>query len=58
MWKCEDCGIEFEEEDMGTYQECVGEFWGFPAYESFDCCPNCSSTDIYEMVDDEEGDEE
>ena len=48
MWKCEECGCIFEEDEMDSYQECVGEFWGFPAYETFYCCPNCNSEAIDE----------
>lgn len=52
MWKCYDCGATFEE--PATYQENVGDFWGAPAYESFDCCPNCKSDDIEDIDEEKE----
>lgn len=57
-YKCESCGHEFEEDEMITVQECVGEFWGVPAYESWGACPRCKSTDIYEVEEDEEDEED
>lgn len=50
MFKCEDCGATFEE--VSTYQECVGEYWGAPAYETFGCCPRCKSTEFEEVSED------
>lgn len=44
--KCYDCGAIFPEEDAGTYQEYVGEFWGTPAYQTYNCCPECNSEDV------------
>lgn len=52
MWKCYDCGAIFEE--PATYQENVGDYWGAPAYESFDCCPNCKSDDIEDLDEEKE----
>lgn len=46
MFKCCNCGCIFTENDAGTYQECVGEFWGAPAYETFMCCPECKSDEF------------
>lgn len=43
MLKCDDCGNTFETEDLDYYTECVGEFWGSPAYETFYVCPFCGS---------------
>ena len=48
-YKCNDCECEFNEPE--SYEECMGEFWGTPAYETFYCCPCCGS-DAYEEVDD------
>lgn len=44
MIRCEDCGEVFETPD--TYSECIGEFWGAPAYETFGCCPFCGSSEL------------
>jgi hypothetical protein len=52
MFECMDCGALFTEPD--TYRECVGEFWGTPAYESFPCCPHCKSDDFEEVEDNED----
>ena len=41
MYICEDCGKVFDEPK--TYEECMGEFWGAPAYETFAICPFCES---------------
>lgn len=53
--KCYDCDAIFNEEDAGTHQECVGEFWGVPAYQTYNCCPYCFSDDvgIYEESEEE-----
>lgn len=47
-YKCNECDAVFDEPD--TYRECVGEFWGTPAYEEFDICPVCKSDDIEEVI--------
>lgn len=51
---CNDCESIFYEPK--EYQECVGEFWGSPAYEIFGCCPCCDSED-YDEIEPEEEDE-
>lgn len=48
MYKCVDCGKIFKVEDSKVVEECVGEFWGQPAYERWDACPNCSSQNLEE----------
>lgn len=48
MFQCNECESLFYEPD--TYRECMGEFWGMPAYEEFGCCPVCKS-DNYEEVE-------
>lgn len=61
MMKCYDCGETFDEEDAGCVNECVGEFWGSPAYQSYPVCPFCRSDNIGEddpEEDQEEGDED
>lgn len=50
-FKCTDCGATFTEDEMGRYEECVGEFWGVPAYETFGCCPCCKSDEYEEYVE-------
>lgn len=54
MLKCEDCGAIFEEEELATWNENRGEFWGMPCFETMQGCPNCHSGDV---VDYEEGEE-
>lgn len=49
MFKCNECGAEFYEPDK--YSEYMGEFWGFPAYDYFPCCPVCRSDEIEEVED-------
>ena len=44
MYKCNECGEEFDE--PVSYPECVGEYWGAPAYQSFYMCPCCKSDDF------------
>lgn len=39
---CESCGRIFEE--PCEYTECVGEFWGAPAYQSYAECPYCGGS--------------
>lgn len=36
---CYNCGKSFDEPRY--YRECMGEFWGAPAYETFEVCPYC-----------------
>lgn len=55
MWKCHECGEEFDEPKY--YQECVGEFWGAPAYETWVICPHCKSEDIEEDYNYDNGDD-
>lgn len=50
-YRCNDCDCEFDKPD--SYEECVGEFWGQPAYETFYICPGCGSPN-YDEVDSEE----
>lgn len=59
LWCCE-CETAFEEEDAKVVHDCVGEFWGAPAYQDFLECPFCGSDEIedYEGQDEEEEDEE
>jgi hypothetical protein len=52
MFVCLDCGNKFDEPN--TYSECMGEFWGTPAYEEFDNCPYCGEGAIRELSDEDE----
>lgn len=45
-YKCNECEAEFDEPD--SYRECMGEFWGAPAYQTFYVCPVCKSEDFDE----------
>lgn len=47
MWFCYDCKRTTDLPD--TYEECVGEYWGIPAFERFPCCPFCKGTDIEDI---------
>ena len=38
---CLNCGHLFDEEDVVTWQEGRGEFWGRPCYEKMCGCPIC-----------------
>lgn len=49
MLKCCRCGAIFHEEDADTRKDYVGEFWGMPAYEDIDICPECRSEDLEEF---------
>lgn len=56
MYKCNDCGAIFDEPK--EVQECMGEFWGAPAYDTFTYCPHCGSDDFEEYDEDEEDEED
>lgn len=56
-FKC-DCGCVFSEEECGNRRELVGEFWGVPAYQNFNCCPECGSEDFYELEEEEDEEED
>lgn len=47
--RCYHCGELFAPEDAETKRVYVGEFWGTPAYDSVDVCPNCGSDDVEEI---------
>lgn len=46
MYICNKCNAVFEEPKQVT--ECLGEFWGQPAYQDFYYCPECGSDAIDE----------
>lgn len=45
---CENCRRNFEEWEMATVYEFVGEHFGFPTREEWGACPYCKSTNIME----------
>lgn len=49
MYKCLGCGHLFEEGEQKTYRECVGEYFGTPAYEEYSGCPICE--EAYEEIE-------
>lgn len=58
MIKCCECGEIFEDDEVESRSECVGEFWGSPAYMSIDVCPFCGSDEIEDYEEEQEEDEE
>ena len=54
LYKCDDCGCITLDEDLIRIKEYMGECFGFPAYETWDACPNCKSTEIYEYEEEED----
>ena len=53
--KCNDCGHVFTSDELDSYQECVGECHGVPAYETFYVCPYCGSDEYDEVEEDKDG---
>ena len=41
MFICLDCKHIFSEDDIATWEESRGEYWGAPCYESVSGCPCC-----------------
>ena len=41
MFICLECGFVFDEDDVATWKEDRGEYWGTPCYESVSGCPRC-----------------
>lgn len=54
MLKCYDCGEVFTESAIAVGRECVGDFWGAPAYQNEEYCPYCGSDDFEEYNEEEE----
>ena len=48
MYKCLECGNLFEEGEQKRMRECVGEYWGSPAYQEYAVCPCCGGS--YEEI--------
>ena len=53
-YRCNDCGKEFDEpgEDFN-----VGDWWGAPCREYYQCCPYCGG-DFDEIEDEEESEDD
>lgn len=45
--KCDNCGLEFDEDSAGTTIETHG--FTAPPYEHLMCCPRCHCTELYEI---------
>ena len=56
-YRCCNCGKVFPCEEAGFQRVYVGEFWGTPAYEMTDVCPDCDSDELEEYEGDEEEEE-
>lgn len=60
IYKCNECGSYFKEEDLDTKEICLEEELGVAGdfngrtYRDVDCCPKCKSTDFddFRNVDD------
>lgn len=57
LYVCNCCGRKFEEDEVRTVSENVGEFWGAPAYMDYDVCPQCGSDDFDEVAEDEDSED-
>ena len=55
--KCWNRKRVFNEEDAAVKSECVGEFWGAPAFMDYNACPFCNS-DEGDEFDEEENEED
>lgn len=49
MLKCLDCGYTFDEDEIKTWREDRGEYWGVPVTERCCGCPRCRGD--FEEVD-------
>ena len=38
---CNDCFHVFDDDEIATWRESRGEFWGMPCYETVSGCPKC-----------------
>lgn len=61
MMICLDCQRTFADDELATWQEDRGEFWGQRAYETMWGCPYCSGTaveDYDEWLKEQEAEED
>ena len=56
-YRCCNCGKVFPCDEAEGKRIYVGEFWGTPAFDMIDVCPDCDSDELEEMEDDEEEEE-
>lgn len=54
MYKCIDCGSQFEEPN--SYYGDTYEFWGVPKAEIYNGCPRCMSAEI-ERIEEKDNDD-
>lgn len=57
-YECMECGKHFTTEEADYKHECIGEFWGAPAYTDYVACPKCGCTMLETIEDVQEDDEE
>lgn len=44
MYYCLECGHIFSEDEVSTWKENRGEYWGTPCSESMSGCPRCKGS--------------
>jgi hypothetical protein len=49
MYKCEYCGLVFDEDKLVSVKESMGEYQGAPASQEFQYCPQCGQ-DCFEHI--------
>ena len=47
--RCENCRAIFDEDEVETRHEAVGEFWGQLAYDVYEVCPECGSDELEDI---------
>lgn len=52
MFKCDNCGFEFDEPDFG-YED-MKEFWGSPCTRRVEICPSCKMPEEFYEIEEEE----
>lgn len=58
MIKCCNCGAKLYDYELDSRSDCVGEFWGQPAYMDIPVCPHCRSEELEELEEEESEDDE
>lgn len=49
MFKCDNCGEIFSDDEIKRTTEKIGEFWGSPAYIDSYSCPYCENEEYHEV---------
>ena len=49
MLKCCKCGKILDENELSSYEDDRGEFWGTPCSETISCCPYCGGDEFEEV---------